>query len=142
MKLRFIMLGRTRRAECRDLFEDYCRRLGRFAEVEVTELREGSPASLKKLKLERGTTVLLDAAGRHFTSPQFARWLADIRDRGGRELTFLCGDAEGFPEGARDAAGASLSLSALTFPHEFARVMLAEQVYRAFTILSGHPYSK
>jgi 23S rRNA (pseudouridine1915-N3)-methyltransferase len=86
--------------------------------------------------------VLLDADGKQFTSSQFARWLGDLRDRGARELVFLCGDAEGFPEDVRNTARQKISLSTLTMPHEFARVVLAEQIYRAFAILSGHPYPK
>ena len=86
--------------------------------------------------------VLLDAAGKQFTSEQFARWLAGHRDAGTRELIFLCGDAGGFPEALRRRANAKLSLSTLTLSHELARVLLAEQIYRGFAILSGHPYPK
>ena len=66
----------------------------------------------------------------------------DLRDRGTRELVFLCGDAEGFPAELRSSAKQKISLSTLTMPHEFARVILAEQIYRAFAILAGHPYPK
>lgn len=143
MKIRLIMLGKTRREEIRALLEDYIERIGRHAAIEVHELRDTSPAALKKLKLEPGATiVLLDAAGKQFTSGQFARWLGDLRDRGARELAFLCGDAEGFPAELRAGAKQRISLSTLTMQHEFARVVLAEQIYRAFTILQRHPYSK
>jgi 23S rRNA (pseudouridine1915-N3)-methyltransferase len=84
----------------------------------------------------------MDAAGRTFTSEKFAGWLREARDGGVREIVFLCGAAEGFPEAWRRRAGMKLSLSALTFSHELARAMLAEQLYRAFTVLSGHPYAK
>lgn len=137
------MLGRTHRAECCLLVDDYVARIARYAEVEVTEFRDGSAASLKKLKLDAAAQcVLLDAGGKQLTSQQFARWLGDLRDRGARELVFLCGDAEGFPEELRRRAQHKLSLSTLTMPHEFARVVLAEQLYRAFAILAGHPYPK
>jgi len=125
------------------MVEDYAARIRRYTEFEVNELREGSAAALKKIKFEPGTTiVLLDAAGKQLTSQQFARWLGDLRDRGTRELVFLCGDAAGCPESLRDKAQQKISLSTLTMPHEFARVVLAEQIYRAFTILAGHPYPK
>ena len=65
-----------------------------------------------------------------------------MRDRGTRDLVFLCGDAEGFPDALRASAKHKISLSTLTMPHEFARVVLAEQIYRAFAILAGHPYPK
>ena len=143
MKIRLLMLGKTRREEIRALLDDYVRRIERYAEIEVSELRDASPAALRKLKIEPGATVvLLDAAGKQLTSQQFARWLGDLRDRGAREIVFLCGDAEGFPSDLRNAAKQKISLSTLTMPHEFARVVLAEQIYRAFAILAGHPYPK
>jgi 23S rRNA (pseudouridine1915-N3)-methyltransferase len=143
MKIRFIMLGKTRRDEARALVGDYVRRIGHYAETEVTEVREATPAALRKLKIDPSSMlVLLDAEGKQFTSQQFAKWLGEIRDRGVRELIFLCGDAAGFPDELRAAAKQKLSLSSLTMPHEFARVLLTEQVYRAFAILAGHPYPK
>ena len=143
MKIRIVALGKIRREEMRALFDDYLQRIRRYAEVEVNELREGSTAALRKLKIEpSAATVLLDAGGKQFTSLQFAHWIGDLRDNGSREVVFLCGDAEGFPEELRKATKQKISLSTLTMPHEFARVVLAEQIYRAFAILAGHPYPK
>jgi 23S rRNA (pseudouridine1915-N3)-methyltransferase len=143
MKIRLLWLGKTRREQICALVDDYVRRIERYAEIQVTELRDGSPAALRKLKFEPGSVlVLLDAAGKQFTSQQFARWIGDLRDRGTRELVFLGGDAEGFPEEIRASAKPKISLSTLTMPHEFVRVVLAEQIYRAFAILAGHPYPK
>jgi 23S rRNA (pseudouridine1915-N3)-methyltransferase len=142
MKIRLLMLGKTRRAECRALLDDYLARIAHYGEIEVTELRDASAASLKKLKLEAAKLVLLDAGGKALTSEGFARWLGAHRDGGTRELVFLCGDAGGFPEQLRRLARERLALSTLTLQHDFARVLLAEQIYRAFTILRGHPYSK
>jgi 23S rRNA (pseudouridine1915-N3)-methyltransferase len=143
MKLRLLMLGKTRRAEARALLDDYVARIRHYADIEVTELRDAGPGALRKLKLDSSATIiLLDATGRQFTSQQFARWLGDLRDRGTRELVFLCGDAEGFPADLRAGAKQKISLSTLTMPHEFGRVVLAEQIYRAFAILAGHPYPK
>jgi len=143
MKIRLIMLGRTRRAEVRALVDDYLARIRHYAEIETTELGEGSDSAVRKLKLEPSATiVLLDAAGKQFTSAGFARWMSDLRDRGTRQLVFLCGNAAGFPEPLQRVAKQKLSLSTLTMPHEFARVVLAEQIYRAFAILAGHPYPK
>ena len=143
MKIRLVMLGKTRRAEVRALVDDYVARIARFAEIEVTELREDSPASFRKLTLDSAATViLLDDAGKHQTSAQFAKSLGEMRDRGVRELVFLCGAADGFPDALRRRATRKLSLSTLTFSHELARAMLTEQLYRAFAILAGHPYPK
>jgi 23S rRNA (pseudouridine1915-N3)-methyltransferase len=143
MKIRLVMLGKTHNAALRALIDEYVKRTQRFTPAEITELRETSPAALRKLKFDSASTiVLLDAAGKQFTSAQFAKWLGDSRDRGMREMIFLCGDAEGFPDEIRSAAKQKISLTALTMPHELARVVLAEQIYRAFTILAGHPYDK
>jgi 23S rRNA (pseudouridine1915-N3)-methyltransferase len=143
MKLRLVMLGKTRRAEIRALLDDYVSRIRHECKIEVTELRESSAAAVRKLKLDPAAMlVLLDAAGKQFSSRDFARWLGEHRERGIRELVFLCGDAEGFPEELRRRAQAKLALSTLTLSHELARAVLAEQIYRAFAILEGHPYPK
>ena len=136
------MLGKTRRPELRAVLDDYVKRIGRSCSIEVNEVRDGD-AALKKLDADRAATVvLLDAAGKIIDSNALAKWLGEQRDRGTRELVFLCGDAEGFPEALRQRTQQKLSLSAMTFSHELARVMLAEQLYRAFAILSGSPYPK
>jgi 23S rRNA (pseudouridine1915-N3)-methyltransferase len=143
MKIHLVMLGKTRRPEIRALLDDYLARIGRFADVQLTELREDSAASLRKLALDSAATVvLLDDAGKPQTSAQFAKWLGETRDRGTREVVFLCGGAAGFTDTLRCRASQKLSLSSLTFSHELARAMLAEQLYRAFAILAGHPYPK
>ncbi|HXX18810.1 MAG TPA: 23S rRNA (pseudouridine(1915)-N(3))-methyltransferase RlmH [Candidatus Acidoferrum sp.] len=143
MTIRLVMLGKTRREEIRALFDDYVLRIRRYADIGITELRDASPTAVRRLKIEPGAiVVLLDAAGKQFTSQEFARWLGGLRDRGSREVVFLCGGAEGFPDELRAKAEQKLSLSTLTMPHEFARVVLAEQIYRAFAILAGHPYPK
>jgi 23S rRNA (pseudouridine1915-N3)-methyltransferase len=136
------MLGKTRRPEVRAVLDDYTKRIGRYLPIEIAEVRDESVAA-KKLDADRAATVvLLDAAGKSFSSENFAKWLGEHRDRGTRELIFLCGDADGFPEGLRKRVHQKLSLSAMTFSHELARVMLVEQIYRAFAILSGSPYPK
>jgi 23S rRNA (pseudouridine1915-N3)-methyltransferase len=141
MKIHLVMLGKTRRAETRALLDDYVARIARYAELQVTELRDAT--AWRKRKIDpHSAVVLLDAAGKQFTSAQFAKWLGERRDTGLRELVFLCGDADGFPSELRDAARFKISLSTLTMPHELARVLLAEQIYRAFAILAGHPYPK
>jgi 23S rRNA (pseudouridine1915-N3)-methyltransferase len=143
MKIHLVMLGKTRRPEIRTMIDDYVARIRRFADVQLTELREDSAASLRKLTLDSAATiVLLDDAGKPQTSGQFAKWLGETRDRGAREIIFLCGAAKGFPDALRRRATQKLSLSPLTFSHELARAMLTEQIYRAFAILAGYPYPK
>jgi len=142
VKLRLLMLGKTRRPEMRAVFDEYVKRIGRSCPIEITEVRDGE-AALKKLDADRAAAVVLvDATGKNLDSNALAKWLGEFRDRGTREVIFLCGDANGFPDELRPRAHQKLSLSAMTFSHELARVMLAEQLYRAFAILSGSPYPK
>ena len=142
MKIRLVMLGKTRRAEMRAVIDDYVKRIGRQAPIEITEVRD-EDAAIKRLDADRAATaVLLDAAGKSFTSEAFAKWLGELRDRGTREVIFVCGDADGFPAALRERVPQKISLSAMTYSHELARAMLAEQLYRAFAILSGSPYPK
>ena len=136
------MLGKTRRPEMRAILDDYVRRISRSCPIEINQVRDAD-AALKKLDADRAATVvLLDAAGKNFDSNMLAKWLGDLRDRGTREIVFVCGDAGGFPESVRERIPQKLSLSPMTLSHELARVMLAEQIYRAFAILSGSPYPK
>ncbi len=108
---------------------NYIRRIEHYAEVQITELRDAS--AWRKQKLDsHAAIVALDAAGKQFTSQQFAKWLGTQRDSGLRELVILCGDADGFPAELRTAAKTKISLSTLTMPHELARVLIAEQIYQ------------
>jgi len=142
MRLRLLMLGKIRRAELRAVFDDYVKRIGHSCPIEVNEFRD-TDAVIKKLDADRAANaLLLDAAGKPHDSDSLARWLAEQRDRGIRETIFVCGDAEGFPDLLRRRVAQKLSLSPMTYSHELARVMLAEQLYRALAILSGSPYPK
>ena len=142
MKMRLLLLGKTRRAELCTLLDEYVKRIARSCPIEVTEVRDAT-AAIKKLDAAHAVTaVLLDAAGKSHDSESFAKWLGEQRDRGTREIIFVCGDADGFPAELRERVKQKVSLSAMTYSHELARVMLAEQLYRAFAILSGSPYPK
>ena len=142
MRLQLVMLGKTRRPELRTSIDDYVKRISRYAPIEVIELRE-SEAALKRFAFgQPSTVVLLDDAGKSLDSNGFAKWLGEHRDRSTRQLIFVCGGAEGFPEDIRRQAHQQLSLSTMTYSHELARVMLAEQLYRAFAILAGSAYPK
>jgi 23S rRNA (pseudouridine1915-N3)-methyltransferase len=142
MKIRLLMLGKTRRPEMNAVLADYAKRISRSCPIELTEVRDGE-AALKKLDADRAATaLLLDAGGKAYDSAAFAKWLGEHRDRGTREIIFVCGDADGFPEPLRERVKQKFSLSQMTYSHELARVMLAEQIYRAFAILSGSPYPR
>jgi 23S rRNA (pseudouridine1915-N3)-methyltransferase len=142
MKLRLLMFGKIRRTELRTVFEEYVKRISHSCLIEVNEVRDAE-AAVKRLDADRAATaLLLDANGKQHDSESLAKWLGEQRDRGTREVIFVCGDADGFPESLRRRVPQKLSLSAMTYSHELARVMLAEQLYRAFAILSGSPYPK
>ena len=142
MKIRLLMLGKTRRPELRAVLDDYIKRISRSCAIQIAEVRDGE-AAIRRLDADRSATaLLLDAGGRQHDSESLAKWLGEQRDRGTREIIFVCGDADGFPESLRKRAMQRISLSPMTYSHELARVMLAEQLYRAFAILSGSPYPK
>jgi 23S rRNA (pseudouridine1915-N3)-methyltransferase len=84
--------------------------------------------------------VLLDSRGRQMTSEAFAAWLGARRDEGTQQIVFAVGPASGWTEAARQRASLLLSLGPMTLAHPLARLVMAEQLYRAFTILTGHPY--
>lgn len=146
MKIRLVFVGRTRRPEMRALIEDYAARLKHYTAIEILEFRDAAAFMRRKTGpdiLGSGTNcILLEDTGKQQQSDDFARWLRSERDSGTRELTFLCGDAAGFPEEVCAMAKRKQSLSSLTLSHELARVVLAEQLYRAFATLAGHPYAK
>jgi len=142
MKIRLLALGKIRRPELRAVFEDYVKRISHSCPIEVNEVRDAE-AAIKRLDADRAATaLLLDAGGKQQDSDSLAKWLVDQRDRGTREVTFVCGDADGFPDSLRQRVPHKLSLSAMTYSHELARVMFVEQLYRAFAIVSGSPYPK
>jgi len=142
MRLQLLMIGKTRRSEVCTLLDDYVNRIRHSCPLEVVEVRDAD-AALKKLDADRASTaILLDAGGKTIDSHALAKWLGGLRDRGTRQVIFVCGNAGGFPESLRERVPQKLSLSAMTLSHELARVVLAEQLYRAFAVLSGSPYPK
>jgi 23S rRNA (pseudouridine1915-N3)-methyltransferase len=142
MRIQLLLLGKTRRPEMCALLDDYVKRISRSCPIEIMEVRDAD-AVLKRLEADRAATpILLDAGGRTIDSNTLARWIGELRDRGTRQIIFVCGNAGGFPESLRVRVPQKLSLSAMTLSHELARVVLAEQLYRAFAILSGSPYPK
>ncbi len=142
MKIRLLMLGKTRAPELRALVDFYVRRILPLCPIDVREVRPAEAARNGLAREPRSHVVLLDAAGREWDSQEFARWLGGLRDRGTQEIVFACGDAAGFPESWRSQCDSKISLSQMTMAHELARVVLLEQIYRAVTALRGHPYAK
>ena len=141
MRLHIAWIGRTKSAPIQSLTAEYLKRLSRFAACEAQELM--SEAALLKLLEKGGRTqpvlVLLDSRGRQLTSEEIANFLEYHQSHDTQELLFAVGPADGWGDATR-AAKAILSFGKITLPHELARVVLLEQLYRGFTILKGHPY--
>ena len=143
MKLQIAWIGKTKDTAFRALTEEYLKRIGRYLSVESHEV-PSETALLELTKEKTGRTrpvlVLLDGRGRQFTSEEFAELLRDQQDRGTQNLFFAVGPPDGFSDLSRASADLTLSFGKMTLAHELARIVLLEQIYRAFTILKGHPY--
>lgn len=142
VKLRIAWIGRTKEPAIASLTEEYLKRISRYSPVEGIALRDEADLLAKcgPSSKTKSTLVLLDSRGKEFSSEQFAKFLGDYQERNPLPLVFAIGGADGFGAETRAAAQHVLSLGKMTLAHELARVVLLEQVYRAFTILKGHPY--
>ncbi len=143
MKLKIAWIGKTREPAIQTLTDDYLKRLARYSEAEGVSLKDEAALLMlcdKNARPVRHALVVLDANGKQLSSEEFAKFVGDYQDRNSLPLLFAIGPADGFTDAARDAAALVLSLGKMTLAHELARVILLEQLYRAFTILKGHPY--
>lgn len=159
MRLAIAAVGRLKDGPERALYLKYAKRvddagrsvaLGPLTLSEIPEARQASAGQRRADEAARllasadaaDFTILLDEGGRALGSEAFARLLAERRDEGRRAVAFLVGGPDGHGEAARAKAQLTLSLGPMTLPHGIARIVLAEQLYRAATILSGHPYHR
>jgi 23S rRNA (pseudouridine1915-N3)-methyltransferase len=152
VKIKIAWVGKTKEPAIQALTDEYLKRIARYVPVEGLTLRDeeallhsvgqlsGASAKAGKRNTGRSTLVLMDSRGKQFSSEEFARFLGEYQDRNPLPLVFAVGPADGFSDGMRAAAQHTISLGKLTLAHELARVVLLEQLYRAFTILKGHPY--
>ncbi len=143
MKLRIAWIGKTRSTPIQSLTAEYLKRLSRFAGCEALELAS-EDALLKLVDKSTGRTepvlVLLDSRGKQLASEEIANFLEYHQSHDTQELLFAIGPADGWSDATRGRAKTILSFGKITLPHELARVILLEQLYRGFTILKGHPY--
>lgn len=125
-----------------DALSDFTSRLGHYVTVDQENFASEAAllASLQKASRVPAKLILLDARGRTMSSEELAAWIGRERDSGTQHQHFAIGPADGWSKESQERADLLLSFGPMTFPHELARVMLAEQLYRAFTILAGHPY--
>jgi 23S rRNA (pseudouridine1915-N3)-methyltransferase len=144
MKLKVAWIGKTKEPAIQLLSDEYLRRLSRYVEAEGIVLKDelallqlSGPNSRSRTK---PVLVLLDAKGKQMSSEELAKFLGNHQDRNPAPLVFAIGPANGFSDETRQSAAMLLSLGKMTIAHELARVVLLEQLYRAFTILQGHPY--
>jgi 23S rRNA (pseudouridine1915-N3)-methyltransferase len=155
MKLRFLWIGKTKRAPVRELVGEYRERIKRFAPVEVVELRDRDEVGgdARRIIEKEGEDILtrtaqdafviaLDERGRQLDSVQLAELIEQHRVSGTKQMTFVIGSHNGLAESVRKRAQCLLALSRMTLTHEMARAVLMEQVYRAFTIIHDLPYQK
>jgi 23S rRNA (pseudouridine1915-N3)-methyltransferase len=151
VKIKIVWIGKTKEAAIQSLTDEYLNRISYYLPVEGLALRDesallqlcgrstnGKPG--KKSNVEKATLVLLDSRGKQLTSEEFAGFVGDYRDRNPLPLALAIGPANGFSEALRRQAQHTISLGRMTLAHELARIVLLEQVYRALTILKGHPY--
>lgn len=154
MRVHLCVVGRLRTGPERALLDDYLARfdrtgralgLGPAQVVEVEDRKGGGMAAeaalLARAMPEGAVTVVLDERGTLMSSPDFAQWLADWRDRA-RDLAFVIGGADGIDPALRTRADAAISFGPMVWPHMLVRVMLAEQLYRAASILANSPYHR
>jgi 23S rRNA (pseudouridine1915-N3)-methyltransferase len=151
VKIKVAWIGKTKEPAIQSLTDEYLKRISRYSQVEGVALRDetavlqmcgraAQPKTSKKASSVKSTLVLIDSRGKEFSSEDFARFLGDYRDRNSLPLLFAVGPADGFREATVNSAQHIISLGRMTMAHELARVVLLEQIYRAFTILKGHPY--
>lgn len=142
MKLKIAWIGKTKEPAIASLTDEYLKRISRYSPVEGVTLRDEADllAKFGPSAKTKSTLVLLDSRGKEFSSEQLAKFLGDYQERNPLPLVFAIGGADGFGAEGRSAAQHVISLGKMTLAHELARVVLLEQVYRAFTILKGHPY--
>jgi 23S rRNA (pseudouridine1915-N3)-methyltransferase len=146
VRLSILAVGKIKERGIREAVDDYVARVARHFPIDEIEVRDAPPpelgATLEKRLVSSAHVVALDVAGKAMSSDGFARWLDVRMSQGKGRVVFVIGGAEGLPQSIRARADEKLSLSAMTLPHRLARLFLAEQLYRAVTILRSEPYAR
>lgn len=154
MKVSLLYIGKTNQKFVKEGFEMFAKRLQhycRFQELVIEDIKNAGKMPREELKKQEGEKllakvsntdflILLDEKGKQFTSVQFAAWIEQLMVQGKTHLIFAVGGAFGFSETVYKRADAKLRLSDMTYSHQIIRVIFAEQLYRAFTIINNEPY--
>ena len=159
MKIKVVTVGKLREKYLKDGIAEYSERISRFAKLEMIELadektpdRASESENQKILEIEgqrilskvgdRDFVIALAIEGRTFSSEEFSKQLEEASIKGFSTLTFIIGGSLGLAQGVKKRANLSVSFGRLTLPHQLMRLVLVEQIYRAFTIQQGSPYHK
>lgn len=155
MKITFVAVGQVKKPSIGEASADYLKRIRRYAPVDIVEVKdEGASLKMPREDVLRkeaqrilsalgqgGYIVVLADTGSSMTSAAFSKFIEGLMNQGRKNVSFVVGGAYGLHKDVYDTADLVLSLSAMTLPHDLARLFLYEQVYRAFTIMRGEPYS-
>ena len=159
MKVTILCVGKIKEKFYRDAIEEYAKRLGKYCKFEIVEVADeqtpdkASPAQEVQIKAREAERILskikdntlvctLEIAGKRLSSEQFADWINQAAVLGKSSICFVIGGSLGLHETVISRADYHLSFSDMTFPHQLMRVILSEQIYRAFRIINGEPYHK
>ncbi len=159
MKITVLSVGKVKEKFFRDAIEEYAKRLGKYCRYEIIEVADeqtpdkAGAALEQQIKAREAERILarikenmlvctLEIGGKRLDSKQFADWLEQAALRGRSEICFVIGGSLGLHESVTERADFHLSFSDMTFPHQLMRVILSEQIYRAFRIINGEPYHK
>ena len=156
IKIRIVAVGKVKEKYFSEAIAEYSKSLSRFCDFSIVEVKEenydkATPAAIEKIlsaegerieKSIKGLPVCLAIEGKKISSEELAKFIKDKTDGGTGEITFIIGGSYGIDDKIKGQCRDKISFSAMTFPHTLARVMLAEQIYRAFTIIAGAEYHK
>ena len=153
MKIRLLVVGKTKEKEIQSGIDEYLKRLTRYTNFQMEVIpdvkvsKKMSAGEVKSLegkeiikRLDKDVLILLDEKGKEFTSVGFSKWIENQQLNSTKQLTFLIGGAYGFSEEVYQRASSKIALSKMTFTHQMIRLIFIEQLYRAFTIIKGEKY--
>jgi len=153
MRITILSIGKFENSPHKSVFENYLKRLKWKVELRELELKNAQNMSVDKIKEGEGELILkalkpssklivLDERGKQFGSIAFSKMISDFALAGDSDLTFVIGGSDGLSQEVLKKAGLKISLSTMTFPHLMVRAILIEQIYRAQSIIAGHPYHR
>lgn len=156
MNINIIAVGKIKEQFYKDAIAEYAKRLSRFCKFNIIETPEAVPYAKNKSDVERikneeskyllgkckGVMIILDLSGKLLTSPQIGKLISDIAVCGNNEISFVIGGSHGLSDEIKEKSDYSISFGKITYPHQLMRVILSEQIYRAFMINEGSEYHK